>query len=90
MALQADQRFVALSLARKEIAGWINQAIDDDNPLNDDDDRLTDEICQRFATSFGELDMDNGETAYNDAIHFLSCTFATELGLTLDYFGIKD
>jgi hypothetical protein len=62
---KADQEFVVKTITRREIAEELNEYTADMRSLirefKEDDDRLTDEVCQKYARNVVDE-----EVAYND------------------------
>lgn len=60
--------FVVSAVSREGIAEALNEYLDDNEALTDDrlqfdDDRLTDEICEAYATGLGEIDLQDSTEA---------------------------
>lgn len=66
MSRDPQQKFVAITFTRSEIAKELNEHIVNDShdiePFTEDDDRLTDELCEELASAMAQQYWDNDAT----------------------------
>lgn len=89
MPLDKDKAFVTNSTTRAQIANALNNHLEDHEhsgvrPFMADDDRLTDEICQRHATAIGEIAPSLSEDGLMDALVDIENDTLVALGILND------
>lgn len=83
--LDPNQEFIVASITREEIANNLNcrLTMSTDNTVDDiikgDDPRLTNKLCQSYATRIGEIDDDD-----EDSYERLQEEYLTKLGVNSD------
>jgi len=78
-----NKLFVAIEYSRTQIADEFNNYLSDDDALAADDDRLTDEVCERYVEFVGDsYQMHKDEDDFDSEEAVEICRILKSMGLT--------